>query len=235
MPYRRRAPVRRPRRRATRGRKPVVSRAVVKYVKRHMPKVEMKRFITFYDESVITTLAGYDPRPLLDLSQGTGAYERIGNEVQAKGMFLRGIVHNNAAITNIFRMVIVGCAGDVDNNLANAELFMDANNAGGTSILTGSAAGLNSMYYPINKAKFDVLYDKVFKLSPSGVDSNDTQLFRKFIKLNRKIRFEGTTTGQYNMNYRYHALVWNAESPDDVTVGTTVEFSCHCTTYYTDA
>jgi len=194
----------------------------------------MKRWVSFADETLITTLAGLDARPLTDITQGTGAYQRIGNQIHAKGIYLRGVMHNNAAITNLMRVLVVGFAGDIDITLAAGEFFQDANLAGGTSLLTGGAAGLNSMYYPINKAKFDVIYDRVFKMSPANVDSSDTLNFRKFIKLNRKILFEANVAGQYDQNYRYAILAWTAEAPDDVGVGTTVEFSCHSQFYYTD-
>lgn len=199
-----------------------------------MPKVEMKRWIAFYDENAVSTLTGLDPRPLTDIDQGTGAYQRIGNEIQAKAIYFRGIMHNNAAITNCVRMAILGTNGDADITIATGEFFKDSNLAGGATGTFGGAAGLNSMYYPINTAKFDVYYDRVFKLSAVSVDSNDTMQFRKFIRLNRKIKYEATTSGLNNQNYRYLMVVWTAEGGDDVGVGTVVEFSAQTHFYYTD-
>lgn len=200
-----------------------------------MPKVEMKRWIAFYDESAISTLTGFNTVPLASIDQGTGAYQRVGNQITAKGIYIKGMMHNNAAFTNCLRMCILGHPGDVDMTIAAGEFYKDANNAGGTSILTGGAAGLNAMYYPINNAKFQVLYDRVFTFSPQNTDRNDTLRFRKFVKLNRKIMFEANTSGVNNQNYNYFLLIVSAEGGDDVGLGSTVEFSAQASFFYTDA
>lgn len=199
-----------------------------------MPKVELKRVLQLVDESSISTLAALDPRYLFDINQGTAVNNRTGNQIIAKGVSIKGIVHNNGANTNFMRMVLLGHTSLEDVSITG-QFFGDANLAGAATTLTGGAAGLNSMYYPINKLKFQVLMDKVIKCGPAGVDSTDTQTFRHFVKLNRKIKFAANQSGSDGQSYRYTLVFWTAEGPDDTALGQTLEVSAHVQAFFTDA
>jgi len=80
----RRAPAKRARRKRS-----GVSAATKKYVRRMMPKTELKRNVSYYDEISQSTLTQGSVTPMISITQGTGVNSRIGNQITVKGFQLR--------------------------------------------------------------------------------------------------------------------------------------------------
>ena len=86
-----------PRRRRIR-RRPLnrrVPRVVKKYVKKVMPRPEVKRELDGFSENIVT--AGVTPylqfEPLI--SQGTALNQRVGNEIRFLSIYAKVMLHNN--------------------------------------------------------------------------------------------------------------------------------------------
>nr|QTE03355.1 MAG: capsid protein [Emberiza rustica CRESS-DNA-virus sp.] len=230
MPTAQRKSRRRP---AKKSRKSGVSAATKKYVRRMLPKVELKRNVLNSDEVSISTLTQGAMYPLTSLTQGTGSYQRIGNQVTIKGFHIKGLLNNNATTTNYMRMLLVWTNIDTLTTFSTAALFDDVNLAGGTGG-TGTIFGANILYYPINKMTFKVAYDRVFKLGGSG-DPASSRMFSKFIKMNTRLKYVANNAGDAYQDKQLSLVLLAAQSDDDVAAGQVIETSFMARTYYTDA
>lgn len=203
-------------------------------VRRELRKnVEMKRKYTAGTELTVSTLSqGTNWYDLSSIDLGTGRDNRIGHEIVAKGIHLTGALHNNGSTTNYVRMVVIqqhtqdalSSASDVfEKNVSNDDF--------------SGTTGMQTMYYPLQKVDFKVLYHRIFKLNPAGTAgiADESRMFKKFIKLNRKVRFEQQTAEGDNLQRpRYWFALWAAESPDDTGLGETIELSYLARFYFTD-
>lgn len=222
---------RRIRRRTTRNRVP---RVVKKYVKKIMPRPEVKRELDGFSENIVSaTVTPYlQFEPLI--SQGTALNQRVGNEIRFLSIYAKVMMHNNSTITQTVRMLVLGMANDTDTTPATMELFQDANAAGGTSTLLTSGSNFGNMIFRINKKKFHVYYDHVFKLgSTNSVDGKDVVLVRKLIKIRSKIRYDGNTTGVGNQSKRYMILYLTSDPALDASGGA-IEITGNHYYYFTD-
>jgi len=156
-----------------------------------MPKTELKRNVSYYDEISQSTLTQGSVTPMISITQGTGVNSRIGNQITVKGFHIKGLFNNNAATPNYIRMLLVWSPCDTVTGLTTSYLFTDANQAGGVAGV-GSVNGANILYYPVNKNAYRPVWDKVFKLGGSG-DPSCTRMFNKFIKMNTTISTMATT------------------------------------------
>lgn len=218
---------RRPRRRSTAA----IAKAVVRRELRR--NVEVKRkYINQTESSISTLVQGANWYDLSDVSIGGGVDERVGHEIMAKGIHLAGALHNNGSTTNYVRMMVIqqhsqdalSSASDVFQNVTNTDDF-------------SGITGMQTMYYPIQKVDFKVLYHRIFKLNPNGTAgiADESRMFRKFIKLDQKVRFENQNTeGTGLQRPRYWLALWAAESPDDTSLGETIELSFLARFYFTD-
>nr|QXP07597.1 MAG: putative capsid protein [Arizlama virus] len=215
--------------------KTTVSRAVKAYVRRVTPKPEMKRQVTTIDELAVNPLtSSLNVAEISNIAQGSGMPNRNGNNVLAKGIHVKGVLHNNSATRAVWaRLLVVGVAGDCD--LSTTTEFWDYQASGIPGDFT-TITGLNMMYTKINKARINVKYDKMIKMgTTAALDGTNTKFFNKFIRLNHKITYDGNTYGFANQNYRYAVILLVAEAGDD-TVGTDpVEYNMFSTLYFTDS
>lgn len=225
----RRRPIRR---RVTRKRANTVSKATKKYVKRMMPKVEMKQIWTHQNEIKLSTLAQGTIQSGPNLDQGTTAITRVGNEIRAAGLHIKGTLYNDSGAETFIRCVIVGhnsYVNPVQNFFRTADI--------GTQGTTTSMNGADTMYFPVNKADLHVYHDKLYKLggSAAGTAASNTRMFSKFIKFNgRKVTFEGPNWGSNFQNWQYSIIWFAADANDDTSTGTTVELSQLTRFYYKD-
>jgi len=209
-----------------------VPAATKRYVRRMMPKVELKRVVSYQDENSLATLVQGSAIPMLGVTQGVQAWNRIGNEIRVKGFHIKGILNNNATTPNYVRMVLAWTACDTDVSFTTATLFGDYNLAG-SSANTSGIPGLNIMYFPINRVLYTPVYDKVIKLGGSG-DPSCTKIFSKFIKMNKTIKYIANSTGTGVQNYQLTLFYLVAESGDDTTGGQIIEISHVARTFFTD-
>jgi len=198
-----------------------------------LPKVELKRIVSYLDESSLTTLVQGSAIPMISITQGLQAWNRIGNEVRIKGFHIKGILNNNATTPNYVRMILAWTQADTDVSFTAATLWGDTNLAGLTGG-TSSYPGLNLMYLPINKMQYKPVYDKVVKLGGSG-DPSCTRMFSKFIRMNKTIKFIANSTGTGVQSEQLTLFYVVSESGDDTSGGQIVETHHVARTYFTDA
>lgn len=215
--------------------KPKVSKAVQRYVKRHTPKVEVKRELDGFTENIVSaTVTPYlQFEPLI--SQGTAYNQRIGNQVKFTGIYLRTMLHNNSTLTQMVRCVVLACPSDTDTVPATMELFKDLSTAGGTGGILTSGTSFGNCLYRINTNKFKIHWDHVFKLgaSTSG-DGSDVIFFKKFIKLNKVVKYDANTTGVGNQTTRY-IILYLTSDPGLDSSGGAIEITGNHYYYFIDA
>jgi len=198
-----------------------------------LPKVELKRNVSYYDEISHSTLTQGSVTPMIEVSQGTASNTRIGNQITVKGFHIKGLLNNNATTPNYIRMLLVWSPTDSATGFTTSYLFADANQGGGVTGM-GSIGGANILYYPVNKSVYRPVWDQTFKLGGSG-DPSCTRMFSKFIKMNTTIKFNGNLTGVGNQDKQLSLFVLAAEAGDDTGIGQTIELSHVGRTYFTDA
>lgn len=220
-------------RRKTTG-KAKVSKAVKQYVRRTRPKVETKQVWVHHNEVNLSTLAqGYTSTGPL-VTQGTNSFARVGNNINASGLHLRGVLSNNSGSESMVRVIVVGFPGS--NGDPSLNLFRAS--SGGSTAAVSAVNGLDAMYYPLNIAELHVYHDHVHKLagSAAGNAGANAKTFMQFIKFNkRKIEYKGNTTGYGNQNWMYQIIFIAADTNDDTTLGTAVELSMIERFYFQDA
>lgn len=167
------------------------------------------------------------------ITQGTAINERVGNEVRLSGLHFKGVLNNNYDGVNFVRMVVF-YGKDQMNFDSSVGIFQ---NSAGSLVSTLSQTGLNSIYYPINKTRCQVLHDKVYRLAPAitnGESPATSKFFNTFVKLHgKKITFAGNDTGADSADHRLHVGLWVADGRDDFPASR-VEVSGIITTYYKD-
>lgn len=218
------------------ARKTTVSTAVKKYVKKAIKpmKPEVKRQIDFYTE--VSHDAIVNPYSLYELAivQGTTPAQRTGNLVNLIGLNINAFFRNNATTTEFVRALVLSCASDTDTAVATMELFQDATTGGGTAIIQNSGTNAVNIMYPINKSKFKVHYDHTYKLAAgTSTDARDVVQFKKFIKFQNKIKFDGTGVGLGNASRRF-LVIYLTSDPLLDSAGGAIEITGINNWYFTD-
>lgn len=239
MPFRRQLRKRTsaPRRR-TASKRPAVTKAVKSYVRRALPRVEMKTNWYHDNEVQLNTLSQGAMQAYPQVNQGTTDLARVGNDINMKSFQIKGVLNNNSTQESYARCLILGHAGSLDPTFSTFPIF--AAGASGQTFTISQVNGLDTMYYPINKVETHVYYDHVFKLAGSATGNSgvNTRMFSKFIKFpgkGRKVTFKANATGTGNQNW-FISVYWIvADANDDTTTGTTVELSQLTRFWYTDA
>ncbi len=223
-----------PQRRSRTSRKNKTSdRRIAKIAKKVLYKnSETKCKMIHFNESSFTTGAHayyYDP---MNISEGTGPDNRVGQQITLSGYQLKGVFKSNAPNEHQYIRMILFYAKDRSNFDVNSELHVSSNHLPLTGATIG---GLDKIYHPLNKALVTPLYDKTIKIAPySNTQSDGTRLFNFFVKLhNRKISFENTATGVDNVSPRLHLAVITAGASDD-ELTSTVEMSAFQRLWYKD-
>jgi len=198
-----------------------------------MPKQELKRIVSYVDETGVSTLVQGAAVPMIAITQGLQAWNRVGNEVIVKGFHIKGILTNTAATVNYVRMVLAWTPCDTDTTFTSATLFGDIT-LSGTTGGTSTIPGLNTMYYPINRIQYTPVYDKVIKLGGSG-DPSCSRMFSKFFKMNKKVKYIANSTGTGVQSHQLTLFYLVAEANDDTMGGQTIELNHVARTFFVDA
>lgn len=228
---------RRPHRVTPKRNKTKVSKAVKQYVKKTMPRVEMKSIWNHDNEVNLNTLAQGQMIALPNVTQGSAVTNRIGNELSLKMLHMKGVLYNKSASESYVRLIIVGHDANIKPDLGSFPLFV--NGPSGNTVTTGTIPGLDCMYFPINKKDLHVYTDRKFKLAGSNVEAaaRNTRMFSECVKWpgkGKRVRYEGNTTGYENQNWLC-SIIWIAcDANDDSTFGTDVELSQLTRIYFTD-
>lgn len=196
--------------------------------------IERKHFSTLTTETTVSTLLQGDGSnwfPVGAPVPGTGAGQRVGNEIRLQSLTISASLHNNAAFSNLVRMVVFY----LDDNVtvtSGTDIF---SGGAGNPLDFSTVVGIDTMHYPLNPVKITVLHDSVINLAKGG-EYESTRYIKKTINLrNKKIVFENTTSGIDNQKPNLYVAYWAAEAANDVGTGTTVELSHFIRTYFTDA
>jgi len=190
-------------------------------VKRALMQTVEKKELNFYASA--QSLAGYSNAgqfssqivPIspygvgMDIDQGTGQGNRVGNRIKTKSSYITGILYaqqQNATYNpnpkpcEVLIMVykIIGGGNNVETNLSN--LFQNGSTSGNP---TGSLADLT---FPINKDKYRVMYRKVFKIGAADNTGTGSSIGQQYFANNdykRNQRFYIPLTKYMDKNVRY--------------------------------
>jgi len=217
------------------SRKTSVPKSIKAYVKKQLPKVELKCKTESADEVAMDSLSPqYYIQELTSMVQGTTRATRIGNKCTVKKIDIRGAMFNNSTRDCFTRHLLLKCAGDV--TVSTIGEFFDPGNGTIGDLLTVN--GLNQIYTRINPVKFKVLMDKTIKIAgaASGDGGAATAFFKHATALGRglNIQYENNTSGEYNQDWRLVYVVLLGEAKDD-SIGGGFELSFQADTYFTDA
>lgn len=230
-----RKPVKRTFRKKRTYSKPKVSLATKKYVRKVMPKVEVKRQIDGYTETTVDALISPYQIYEFQVTQGDGAYQRQGKQIHLIGLYIKSYFKNNAVGTAFVRCIVVSTASDTDTLGPTMELFKDANVSGTPTTIAVSGTSAVNVLYEINDSKFKKHWDKTYKLaSTNSTDGRDVAWNKKFIKFNSLIKFDANTAGLGNQSRRFLVIYVTSEPPLD-SGGSTIEITGTNKWYYTDA
>jgi len=183
-----------------------------------------------YDEVQLSTLPGYLTDSTLAVI-GTSAARngRIGDEILAQSMHVKGMMRNNSANTVYCRVLAFWTPERAIS--ATSELFQ----IGATAYSTLTAVtGLNQIYTPLNKNKYKFLVDKTFRIN-STAETGEVFKLNIFKKLGgKKIMFEHNTSGDENQNHVLNVVYMVARADDDTGLGEDIEMSLITRFWYTD-
>jgi len=211
-----------------------VPAATRKYVRRIMPKTEMKVAWAHHNEIQLNTLSqGYQSVNGTYINQGTQTNTRVGNQIFAQGVHLKGVFNNNSTSESFVRMIVIGYPGTNGDPLLN---LFKANTTGGTQGVS-TLYGLDPIYFPINTGELHVYTDKVIRLagSATGNAGMNCKFFNQFIKLGgRKVEYKGNVYGTGLQSWMYSVIWIAADANDDTSSGTAIELSCLERFYFKD-
>lgn len=187
MAYKRKAMVKRPRRRVIRrrGDKKVMSNAVITKMLRRLPPPEVKTSRFLYTNTGANALPDYNglnwgldfgvwllnpTQNRIDITQGVGQGQRVGNNIRTKSSYLSGILYanqQNAAYNTTPKpyevmFIIYKILGQ--GNIADVTLTGLFQNGNSQAIPTGT---LQDLTLPINQDKYRIYYRRVFKIGPA--------------------------------------------------------------------
>lgn len=180
-------------RRMPKGVKAMASKAL-KLAKDNRRSIEMKQ-ITVTSSADITSSGVVSP--ITQIAEGNEDFERVGRSIILKSVQIRGYVANNDSIaTNptLVRIMIIR-----DNSFSGSDPTI------ANVLQASSTIGLRTQS-PEKTHAVSVLYDK---LSHVDVNSRNQFTFEKFIKLNSKCIFDGTTSTSSNKGGLYLLLLSN--------------------------
>lgn len=202
------------------------------YIRRVMPKVEIKQLHVHQNEVQISTLTQTALVEGPSIVQGTAWNNRVGNEVCAHKLEVRGVLYNNSTSESMVRMLILSTKTHTDLS----EVFIS--NTGGSTSGTSTIGGLDTMYYPINEADFRIHTDKIIKLagSATGNAGANAQVIKHTVKFPKiRVKYDNNATGAFSQNWRYYVFYIAADSNDDTSTGTVVELSALTRFFFTDS
>lgn len=214
-----------------------MSPAVKQYVRRIMPKSEMKSIWNHDNEVSLNTLSQGAIVSLPLVTQGTASTSRIGNEINLKMMHMKGVLYNNSSSESYVRLLVVGHSANISPVLGTFPLFV--NGSSNNTVPIGTINGLDAQYYPVNKKDLTVYVDRKWKLAGSNVEAGarNTKMFSECVKWpghGKRICFEGNTTGYENQDWLC-SIIWIAsDANDDTSLGTNVELSQLTRIYFQD-
>jgi len=170
-------------------------------------------------------------QPLRNISGGSAANKRIGNQVHPKGIRVRGAFRNDAdnAKTMMVRVIYF-----YNRRVANAAftqttpLFLKE---GTPTSLDGLQ--FEALYLPLNNQHFDILSDSSFKVGTSSDEGDNIKLYSKYIKLKGIARYDDNVGANINEgNIQMISITYPADATPNQNTKVDVKFDS--TVYYTE-
>lgn len=163
------------------------------------------------------------------ITQGTGESNRIGNKIQARGIYMR-LAIQPADNTNYVRVLVVKPLKDMAPNVtvgSGIATFVQ-------NVLSNTAGSSTQWLAPVDTDRYKVLHDKNYFLRFGPLDGNsgstiiNRMLFvKKFIRLNQKCQWDESG----NMNND----VWLIMLSDSAAIGHPGVVAGFLKGYYKDA
>lgn len=173
---------------------------------------------------VITTLT-----PFEHVSGGSEAEERIGNQINARGHLLSGILRNKSDKTMIVRIIKLYnrrvVSSDVDST---SDIFLSLNEpASATNIQ------FKSMYAPFNREQYKIVSDRRYTLGDSSDNGRNTRILKDYTKLNHLVKYSNNVGSNINWgNLQICFLCYPADGVAGVIDNVDIDFESTC--YYTE-
>lgn len=164
------------------------------------------------------------------LSQGDAYTMRTGHKIKGVGIKLRSFFHNNGTSPIWVRyLVLVNRRGTADTDF-NTGVALFEDNAGNKDF--SAVAGNLKLVSRINKEKYTVLMDRVFKLS--GLEEGDrTKQIRKWIPYKATLQYDGSASTAPFLNQPV-VLAFCGRADTDESTGVTVEHTGTIDFYFKD-
>lgn len=193
-------------------------------------QAETKTRSSSYEEVTLNTLTqniqGLTP---YRIRGGSKEDERVGNEVTARGISMRGHFYNNSStVPTMVRCLVVS------DKRGQGEVFTGDNMLMKNNTPVTYIQGTESMYLPINRARYQVAYDHTWMLSANTPDNmGQFKKFQKFIKISSKVKF-GDENDSSIQQGDWKVIFWSAETSNDVGLGNVVELYVGVSGFYKD-
>lgn len=208
----------------------------LKNVEKETKNQEIKRFFSTIDEYTITTsqISGIQAWLINNLSNGTGNEQLIGRQYQLHGIGFRMLLHNTALNARaLVRCCIIRTSSDQNLGGTNGtDFFLHSSGGSETGLDFINASSYQRYYLPINHRKYDVIYQKTFRLGPNAVDG--TPDGNKLVSFFKKYKGKKETVDANSApNNRYYFVIWAVDpSFDNLTFD--VEMTNRLAFYYKD-
>lgn len=168
--------------------------------------------------------------PVKEISGGSTAYKRIGNQVNIKGFRVRGVFRNTSTAKTLMVRIIYAYNRRVHNQSmdGNTQLFLNS----------GSPASCNdvefkAMYLPLNNQHYDIVSDSSFTLGTSSENGDNSKIYSKYMKLNSLARWDDNVGVNINAgNLQMFMIAYPCDGTPTLT--TTVTVALDDTVYFTD-
>lgn len=164
-----------------------VSKAVKTYVKSAIKQKEETKISANFKEDAFA-IAGYDVgtkltsievlSDALDLSQGTGQGDRVGNQVRPVRFIMRGHIIGTTTNPVLIRMIIFRGKQDINSPTDLSNLFQAGNSVSAPTNLP------SDMYLPLNRNDYIIYKDRHFSVTAENTGgiagANGTNLIQFF-------------------------------------------------------
>lgn len=167
--------------------------------------------------------------PFTNITTGSSADKRIGNQINAKGHLLSGVMRNESSKTMIVRMIYAYNRRVANSQIdTNSQIFLDLGQP-----TDAQALGFKSVYAPLNKQHYKIVSDTRFKLGESNLNASNVRIIKKYTKLNHTVRYDDTVGA--NINYGNLQIFFIAYPSDGTPVGSdNVGLDVESTVYFVE-
>jgi len=194
-------------------------------------KSETKYRTSNQDEASLSTLTNnIREHTPCRISSGVKENERIGNDVRYTGFDIRGYLNSNSADKILHVRAMAFIDREKQGEATATDQLLLKSNAPVTH-----AQGAMSAVYAVNKQRYRVLWDRVFKLGPHNQTDQGASVrtFKKFIKTDLKCRFNDESDASITSN-DVKVIFWACEAAGDEVLGERVELYSQVIGYYKD-